>query len=331
MIPCTANSIRPRTGTDGLHLKIEGGLDLNTRAESPNHRSRGHHPRLNVGDDFRPERANQMACSFTSYWAALSGRNHLSATIGGDAPAYYGSGFRPGPKSRAESSNHRSRGPRPRYSTKDYFCPERALYYILVYIYAPVIACFERAHHFFNQSTPSFAGADGPRTYLGVSIVHSSKHGMHVRDYRRRGGSRSRLVQPDEKVSHGQGPGNSKKRFVKVCKNVGFKPTEFPLAGRIWPFRRQSIAFRTGKKIYSQPGIPSQKGNFSGRISLDLEKISGAVRRAIFVGLNPSRDALSGRNFFNRCSGGDVPGYDGPGLRPYPKLNTFHFSIISNA
>src|SRR4051812_45722243 len=90
------------------------------------------------------------------FWIALSGRNNLFGNrTEGVAPGYDSSGLQP----RLKGGSQRSRGQRPRYGIENIFCPKGAHQIILVYIYAAIIACSKRAHHFFDQRTASFADA----------------------------------------------------------------------------------------------------------------------------------------------------------------------------
>jgi hypothetical protein len=69
--------------------------------------------------------------------------------------------------------------------------------------------------------------------------------------------------------------------------------------------------------LHSQSGRASQKGNISGGVFADLEKISRALRRAVFVGLKGFWFDLSGRiEFIRQFSEGAALGYDAAGRLP---------------
>lgn len=117
------------------------------------------------------------------------------------------------------------------------------------------------------------------------SFAHTAKFGMPFNHDWRRCRSCSRSLQSHQEISHGESPGDSQKRFVEICQNVGCEFEKFLLVGWLWLVQCKPFAFRPGKELHPQSGRTSQTGNISDRIFATLKEIQCAIRRAVFVGL----------------------------------------------
>lgn len=217
----------------------------------------------------------------------------------------------------AKGLNNRSRGQRPRSRGNNNFCPVRAIQNLSCsQANAAITSHLERAHCLFHKRTSSVADAGNPSKSLVLSIACPSKFGMQFNHHRWSCRSRPHFVQPDQEISNGKSHGNSQKRFFQIRKDIEFKSPRLSLAGWLWTFQRQSIAFGSSKKIYSQSGRTPQNRNISGRVFANLEKISRAIRRTVFVGLKLSGLPFQGEFSTETNTEGVALGYNGTGRWP---------------